>query len=190
MSHTNSSKRKKSETLDDDDDILALATPAKKERSSPPTPKHPSVEKPSASMSITIPKAQPHKNTKKEKLSEPKHPISAIEVPPKASNKGKEKEVAIQPPIPAIPPKAKKPPVIQATPINEKKCKELLRVLQKIPEAAIFSRPVNPVLDGCPTYVASLSPLHVAYRSLGTWMRLPIQWTLEPCHRSSLTINT
>lgn len=156
----NLSKRKKSETLDDDyDDILALATPAKKERSSPPTPKTTSapVDKPGPSMSITIPKAPPPKNNKKEKLSEqtPSAPPPPVDIPPKSSHKGKEKEVVPQPfssASPSVAPlKTKKIPVVQATPINEKKCKDLLKALQKIPEAAIFNRPVDPILDGCPT---------------------------------------
>lgn len=155
------SKRKKSETLDDEyDDILALATPAKKERSSPPTPKSTPApaEKPGPSMSITIPKAQPPKISKKERLSEQRPssvPPPPIDVPLKPSHKGKEKEVVPPPSSRAspcvAPPKVKKPPVVYATPINEKKCRELLKVLQKIPEAAIFLRPVDPVVDGCPT---------------------------------------
>lgn len=162
--HTGSSKRKKSETLDDEyDDILALATPAKKERSSPPTPKPAPVEKASTPMPITIPKPQVPKNAKKEKLSEARPLASTAEAPPKLSNKGKEKEVVPQPPPAAAippPPKPKKPPVAQATPINEKKCKELLKMLQKIPEAAIFNRPVDPVIDGCPTCVSKLDFIH------------------------------
>ncbi|KAF5352665.1 hypothetical protein D9756_005839 [Leucocoprinus leucothites] len=162
VSHTNLSKRKKSETLDDEyDDILALATPAKKERPSPPTPKAAPalVEKSGPSMSITIPKIQPPKNSKKERLttdSKPSAPTPLGEIPPKPSTKGKEKEVVPQPTSGAPPSapaaKAKKVPIVQATPINEKKCRDLLKTLQKTPEAAIFSRPVDPILDGCPTY--------------------------------------
>ncbi|KXN88910.1 Transcription initiation factor TFIID subunit 2, partial [Leucoagaricus sp. SymC.cos] len=157
VSHSNS-KRKKSETLDNDyDDILALATPAKKERSSPPTPKPAPVpaERPGSSMSITIPKVQVAKSTKKEKPSEqrPSAPPPPVDVPYKPSHKGKEKEVIPQPSsaVSSAPLKAKKP-VVQATPLMEKKCKELLKTLQKMSEAAIFNRPVDPVLDGCPTY--------------------------------------
>jgi transcription initiation factor TFIID subunit 2 len=39
-----------------------------------------------------------------------------------------------------------------ATPINEKKCKAILNNLNKMPESAIFSVPVDPIRDGCPTY--------------------------------------
>jgi len=161
VSRPNLSKRKKSETLDEDDDILALATPAKKERPSPPTPKPvSSVAKSDLSMSITVPKAQSHpKNVKKERLIDPRPvaPTSTVEVPPKPSIKGKEKEIF--PPTPngtsssAPPVKERKAPVVHATPISEKKCKDLLKILQKIPEVAIFNRPVDPILDGCPTYV-------------------------------------
>lgn len=161
VSRLSLSKRKKSETLDEDDDILTLATPAKKERPSPPTPKPvPSVEKSDPSVSIAVPKAQSHpKNVKKERLVDPRPvaPTPPVEVLSKPSNKGKEKEILPQPTTGASssapPAKAKKVPAIHATLVNEKKCKDLLKILQKIPEAAIFSRPVDPILDGCPTYV-------------------------------------
>jgi transcription initiation factor TFIID subunit 2 len=90
---------------------------------------------------------------KKEKPSELRHPASTNEVVPKPSIKGKEKEIQSQASVPTVHSKAKKLPAIQATPINEKKCKELLKALLKIPEAGLFSRPVDPIKDGCPTYV-------------------------------------
>jgi len=161
VSRQNLSKRKKSETLDEDDDILALATPAKKERPSPPTPKPvSSVAKSDLSVSIIVSKALPHpKSVKKERLIDPRPiaPTSVVEVPPKPSIKGKEKEI-FSPPVngassSAPITKGKKVSVVHATPFNEKKCKDLLKTLQKIPEAAIFNRPVDPILDGCPTYV-------------------------------------
>lgn len=37
------------------------------------------------------------------------------------------------------------------TPINEKKCKDLLRTLQNDPSSAIFRVPVHAINDGCPT---------------------------------------
>ncbi len=42
---------------------------------------------------------------------------------------------------------------VSVTPVNEKKCRDLLKIIQKIPDTAIFLRPVDPVLDGCPTWV-------------------------------------
>lgn len=35
--------------------------------------------------------------------------------------------------------------------LNEKKCRDILRVLRKLPEAIIFNGPVDPERDGCPT---------------------------------------
>jgi transcription initiation factor TFIID subunit 2 len=75
-------------------------------------------------------------------------------------NKGKERErePSVAYPSPTSlesgkdePKPKKKAPVVQATPVNEKKVKEVLKTLTKVPEAAIFLRPVDPVLDGCPT---------------------------------------
>lgn len=39
--------------------------------------------------------------------------------------------------------------------VNIKQCKDILKSLSKLPEASIFARPVNPLLDGCPTYALS-----------------------------------
>lgn len=135
-------KRKKSDSIDEDD-ILALATPAKKER---PTPPGPSSGNTNHAASTSKPPAVSVK-PKKER-PEPPRPSASIDSPI-ASVKGKEREAVPASPAP-IPAKARKP--VQATPINEKKCKDLLKVLQKLPDAAIFLRPVDPVLDGCPTY--------------------------------------
>ena len=67
-----------------------------------------------------------------------------------AKGKGKEKEKEASRPATPANGKAKKAPA-QATPINEKKCREILKTLSRVPEAPIFLRPVDPVLDGCPT---------------------------------------
>jgi transcription initiation factor TFIID subunit 2 len=63
--------------------------------------------------------------------------------------KGKEREVVPSPSRSASKP-SKSPPT-QATPLNEKKCREVLKALFKLPEAFIFSQPVDPEKDGCPT---------------------------------------
>ncbi|KAF8963874.1 hypothetical protein BDZ97DRAFT_1701052 [Flammula alnicola] len=137
-------KRKKTELVEDD--ILALATPSKKERPSPPGP---STVKPQAVPPVSIPKpVAPPIKVRKEKAVEPSRPPMPTDSPI-PSLKGKEKEV-IAPPAPTpVPPKRK---LAQATPINEKKCKDLLKTLLKLPESELFLRPVDTVLDGCPTY--------------------------------------
>lgn len=142
-------KRKKVDSTLDEDDILALATPAKKERPSPPGPSH-VVEKPK--IVVPTPKATPApQKVKKEKpAAEPTTSRSSTVDVPRISIKGKEKEIA--PPPAVLPPvKSKKSPAAHVTPLNEKKCRDLLKTLQKLPEAAIFAQPVDPVLDGCPT---------------------------------------
>jgi len=138
-----STKRKKSGSLSEEDDILTLATPSKKEKPSPPGP------------STTIGKVRI--------VSTPANPVPpasdagggrpATKDVPRISIKGKEKEIPVLVPAPlAAPvPKPKKP--VQATPINDKRCREILKTIQKLPEAEIFSRPVNPDTDGCPSCV-------------------------------------
>ena len=139
-------KRKKIDDVDDDD-ILELVTPVKKERPSPPEP--------SSSSSISIRKpafTTPSVKIKKDKVLEvPRPPTTSVS--PGASLKGKEKEVDLMPPA-ASSNKPRK--LVQYTPINEKKCKELLKVLGRVPESYLFVRPVDPVLDGCPTCVFNI----------------------------------
>ncbi|KAF7347442.1 Transcription initiation factor TFIID subunit 2 [Mycena venus] len=134
-------KRKKVEISEEEDeaedDLLALATPAKKNRPSPPEP---------SSSSVAVPKIV---LKSKPPVDPPVSRPSSVDVP-RISIKGKEKEVAVANGPPAH--RSKKSPVAQATPIDEKKCKQLLSMLMKLPESAIFLRPVDPVLDGCPTY--------------------------------------
>lgn len=136
-------KRKKSDSSIDEDDILALATPAKKEKPSPPGPSTSASTKPK----IVISTPQPQAITVSEKPQKDKYHDAA---PTRTSSKGKEKEIL--PPVTEAPtPKSKKATAAQAIPFNEKKCKDLLKALQRLPEAIIFARPVDPIADGCPT---------------------------------------
>jgi transcription initiation factor TFIID subunit 2 len=137
-------KRKKSDIIEEDD-ILALATPAKKERPSPPGPS--SSIKINAVPPASIPKPPTVSVKPKNERPDTARPSTTLNSP-LPSVKGKEREVA-SPTAAPVPIKPRKP--VQATPINEKKCKDLLKVLQKLPDAAIFLRPVDSVLDGCPT---------------------------------------
>lgn len=136
------SKRKHLDAMSDDEDILALATPSKKDRPSPPEASGSSSARVSAPK-ITI-KAAPSK-PKKER------PIEAPPAPP-PSIKGKEREVATHV-------KRQTPPnVVKSSgakvPINEKKCQDILKALLKVPESIIFQAPVDPIRDGCPTFVS------------------------------------
>jgi transcription initiation factor TFIID subunit 2 len=138
--HGTPSKRKKTVSPDEEDEILALATPTKKEKLAVAGPSFPGREPSVAPAPTPTPKplsGSPNKG-KKEKTAAPRPPAE----PPKISIKGKEKEVA--PPTP----KSKNSSIV---PINEKKCKDILKILLKLPEASIFARPVDPVIDGCPT---------------------------------------
>ncbi|KAF8640825.1 hypothetical protein AX17_000474 [Amanita inopinata Kibby_2008] len=149
-------KRKKLDISIDEDDILALATPSKKERVSPvpQASSKPKVVLPSAS---SKPPQSVQNKLKKDKQLEPTNAISKLNhdgYRTSASVKGKEKEV---PPIGATPTSNQlvknKKSQVHVTPINDKKCRDLLKTFQKVPDAAIFMRPVDPVLDGCPTYL-------------------------------------
>ncbi|KAJ6601377.1 hypothetical protein DFH09DRAFT_1490642 [Mycena vulgaris] len=125
----------------EEDDLLALATPAaKKGRPSPP-------EASSSSSSSAVPKIvlNPHKS---KPPTDPPEPRSSTVDVPRISIKGKEKEIDVG----GAPPARSKRSPVQATPINEKKCKQLLAALTKPPESFLFLVPVDPQRDGCPTY--------------------------------------
>ncbi|KAF9075021.1 hypothetical protein BDP27DRAFT_1316349 [Rhodocollybia butyracea] len=151
-----SSKRKHVESSAEDD-ILALATPAKKERATP-------VAVTSSNGKITLPGSKPPKAKKEAPVAPVQYSgassrsNSARSTPvldvPRSSLKGKEKEISLPPtPTTAVPPKPKTQPNIQTLPINEKRCKDILKALMKTPESTIFHVPVDPVRDGCPTYL-------------------------------------
>ena len=169
------SKRKKIDDVDDDD-ILELVAPVsvKKERPSPPEPSS------SSSISIRKPAFPPSVKIKKDKVPEvPRPPTSSVSSG--TSLKGKEKEVVSTPPA-AGSNKPRKP--VQHTPINEKKCKDLLKVLGRVPEAYLFARPVDPVLDGCPTCVFNVPIFCFCFQMdglLGIMTKFSIPWTLELC---------
>ncbi|KAH0591210.1 hypothetical protein H2248_001303 [Termitomyces sp. 'cryptogamus'] len=165
-----SGKRKKIDAHSEDD-ILALATPSKKERPSPPGPSSSAVSK----VKLVVPSTSSRVITSStSKQSPPSIPSSVlnpasshkpkkdkvVEVhadTPRVSLKGKEKELpSATVPVPTPPPqKSKSSP--GATPINEKKCRDLMKILNKLPEAGIFSRPVDPIADGCPTYLEEIA---------------------------------
>ncbi|KAK0505753.1 TATA-binding protein associated factor Taf2 [Armillaria luteobubalina] len=147
-SATISAPNKRKALSDEADDILALASPSKKEKPTPiavaPTPSG------SSSTRIVVPAS--HKpipvKPKKDKVEAPSAP--------RPSAKGKEKEVL---PIPeASSSKTKRPAGEQtSTPLNQKKVKALLMAIKLLPEARIFNRPVDPILDGCPSYLEEIA---------------------------------
>ncbi|TFK56505.1 hypothetical protein OE88DRAFT_1689584 [Heliocybe sulcata] len=165
---------------DEEDELIALATPEKKQRSSSteePLEKE-KEEKPkpkNAGTKLTL----SVKNAKKVAPS----PAPAEALPAKVNLKGKEKEKkkdktsekeqdapreksketapprASTPATPTKPTKETKASSTpsQTTPLNEKKCRDILKTLLRLPEAVIFARPVDPVLDGCPTYYEEIA---------------------------------
>lgn len=146
-------KRKKIADEPEEDEILALAKPPKREKPTPsppaagpsaaaPTAPQNGVGGPSTLRNGTVSSKSKQKAPKPTPVPEPPSE------PSRPSAKGKEKEVS---PPTATPSKAKKAPA-EVTPINEKKCREILKTLTKLSDARIFLKPVDPILDGCPTY--------------------------------------
>jgi len=151
VTHNKGEKRKKtSDTIFSDDDILASAAPLKK-RPSPllgPTAGGPSTPSPAPSqpqrngsgMMLKLKAPKPTVSPPTSSRPEPSPPSE-----PTRNGKGKEPEgrgTSVGP----------KPKVPASTPVNVKRCKDVMKVLQKIPDSAIFARPVDPTADGCPTY--------------------------------------
>ena len=191
ISHNKGEKRKK--TLDaifSDDDILASAAPLKK-RPSPllgPTAGGPSTPSPAPS--------QPQRNgSMMLKLKAPKATVSPpTSIRPEPSppsepirnGKGKEPEgrgTSVGP----------KPKVPASAPVNVKRCKDVMKVLQKIPDSAIFARPVDPIADGCPTYDAPCCIVSDGGTNScppsGIMTRSRTLWTLEQSTSASTRIS-
>lgn len=176
-------KRKRS-IDDDDEEILSLAPAITSKRKLPPSASAPS-RLIGASANGTSPKSSPGPSAPKN----PSRPEPPAPQPPKLklSIKGKEKEAASVPVAPAPTPSSKprKSPAGTATPLNEKKCREVLKALLKMPEAAIFSRPVDAVLDGCPTYVYIITIIYLLLMSSAAiMMRSKSPWISGQCLRS------
>ncbi|EIW64059.1 uncharacterized protein TRAVEDRAFT_55102 [Trametes versicolor FP-101664 SS1] len=143
-----------------EDEILALATPAKKERTSAPSSSSTPVPPPAASVPKHVEPSPPSKNgvsghKSREKPPKPS-PVPEPAVVARSSAKGKEKEKEAPRPTTPANGKAKKAPELTA-PINEKKCRDILKTLAKVPEALIFMRPVDPIQDGCPDYLKEIT---------------------------------
>jgi transcription initiation factor TFIID subunit 2 len=138
-------KRKRlSPEEEDDDDILALAAPLASKRKSS-----------DLSATSTMDALENVLENGTTLNASPPPLDSPAELPPaqpstiRISLKGKEKEVVPSPSRSASKPSNSSP--TQATPLNEKKCRDVLKALLKLPEAVIFSIPVDPENDGCPT---------------------------------------
>lgn len=165
---SSSSKQRKVVELDPEEELLSLAAadsvpvlvkrmdvqkmsvpPSTPVRAPSPSTSVPVVPPPQLSAQVPItPKSTIPSMRLKKPVEKP------VQLSP--SIKGKEKEGSIGPlpphvTGPARPRKSSTP--LSFIPINEKKCREILKNIVKLPQAIIFARPVDPVLDGCPTYV-------------------------------------
>ncbi|KAH7886186.1 hypothetical protein F5I97DRAFT_2026435 [Phlebopus sp. FC_14] len=140
-------KRRKP-NVEGDDDILKLTTPlSRKDR-----PSVASTSSAAESPHASTPKSTPAvPKAKKEKGPDPVALAGPADLP-RTSLKGKEKEVTNAQPTP---PKTRASGT--STPLNEKKCRDVLRVISKLPDYGIFAQPVDPERDGCPTYYEEIS---------------------------------
>jgi transcription initiation factor TFIID subunit 2 len=141
FSQSNIGKRKTREgpTLSEDD-ILAHAAPLKKRTPSSAGPSTPSLPKRNGS-GVTLKVTMKNKKVDSVPVQDTPPPLPT-EKP--QQGKGKDKED-----VPSLAPKPKK--ASTSTQINLKQCKDVMRTIQKLPDALIFARPVDPVADGCPT---------------------------------------
>ncbi|KAI0028582.1 hypothetical protein K488DRAFT_80600 [Vararia minispora EC-137] len=150
-----------------DDELLDLASPIKKRSRSrspaAPTPERKEARPPKAGSSIKFKK--PSDASASSALTPPPLPLpqaspalSAIPTGPVAELKGKEKERPSTPASQTSKTSTPQPmPSGAGAPLNRAKCKELLRNILKLSEAMIFARPVDPILDGCPTYYEEIA---------------------------------
>ena len=146
-----SSKPRKVVDLDADEELLSLAMdePLDRQPERHIEPDKPVIPGPAPATPSSAPKhGQSSQKVKKPSDKAAQHTPTV---------KGKEKEVTTGAPWqPSSPPKPRNasssaPPA--STAMNEKKCREILKNILKYPQSMIFARPVDPVLDGCPTYV-------------------------------------
>lgn len=138
-------KRRKPNVESDEDDVLTFATPlSRKDKQNGPSSgtSTPVPERPPA----PAPKTAPAPPKPKKKGSEPVPTPAPAPEAPRISIKGKEREVTSAQPTPSKPRAAP-----STSPLNEKKCRDVLRVISKLVEYPIFAQPVDPVRDGCPT---------------------------------------
>jgi len=145
-------EKRKRPSSDEDDDILALALPLSSKRKNSALPSQSPLATDTVTNGVNT-KASPVPHSAKNDITTE---ISATQpAPVRISLKGKEKESA--PSSAHTFSKPKKSTAVQTTPINERKCRDVLKALLKLPEAGIFSRPVDPELDGCPTYYEEIT---------------------------------
>jgi transcription initiation factor TFIID subunit 2 len=153
VSHNNKGEKRK-KTLDaifSDDDILASAAPLKKRPSpllgattggpSTPSPAPSQLQRNGSSVLLKLKAPKPAPSPPTLPHPEPSPPSEPIR-----NGKGKEPEVRGA----SVGPKPKVP---ASAAVNVKRCKDVMKTLQKIPDSVIFARPVDPIADGCPTYV-------------------------------------
>ncbi|TFL06150.1 hypothetical protein BDV98DRAFT_558917 [Pterulicium gracile] len=156
-------RKKSSHGSSDEDEMMDLATPSKREKSAAAShpitngsrSKGPSLKLPPPVPSVSLKIKDRHKDSASPKPVRAKPPAAPSPAPP-VQTKGKEREARGPPLTVKEQNKDSNRSTPQPMPVAEKKVKEVLKTLQRIPEYAIFSRPVDPVLDGCPTYLQEI----------------------------------
>lgn len=140
-------KRKRSDDDEIDEEFLALATSTKKRPPSPvpvPAPTSPSTNGDGHSRLVLASGGnKPRKEKSTDGSSDPHQDVLAL--------KGKEKAPSKASTPSLSKPKKPSPSLAGPIPISQKKCKDVLKTLLKLPDSLIFSVPVDPIRDGCPT---------------------------------------
>ncbi|KAF8140663.1 hypothetical protein EV363DRAFT_1313061 [Boletus edulis] len=116
-------KRRKANVKSEEEEILTFAAPIlRKDKPNGP----------SSSTSTPVPERPPAPPKPKKKGSELVSTPAPAPQAPRISVKGKEREVTSPRPAPST------------APLNEKKCRDALRTIAKLPEYLIFAQPVDP----------------------------------------------
>lgn len=146
-------KQRKVIELDADEELLSLAT----ESPDPGSIRQVDSESPLPPVAATAPPAPVPKKPQPKIRKVVEKPVESPRPLPPAHHKGKERESVPPQPTPepshslVKPKKASSISPAETTPINEKKCREVLKNLTKLPQSFLFARPVDPIVDGCPT---------------------------------------
>ncbi|EJU02667.1 hypothetical protein DACRYDRAFT_21692 [Dacryopinax primogenitus] len=140
------------ELLGEEVDAMEAERPVKKPRKSAPSAPPPIEDELLASLEEEV----AHAATSTAQPIEPRFSETPPVVPP---------PMEVPPPVPAPAPaagpaiasspskrKTEPTPRTSDEPVNEKKCRAVMKIVKALPQAYIFLRPVDPIADGCPTY--------------------------------------
>ncbi|KAL5494783.1 hypothetical protein ACEPAI_245 [Sanghuangporus weigelae] len=179
------SKPRKHVELDADEELLSLASAEPPhltfERPEVTEKHHTPLPPPTPLLASPKPAVAPSKT--KRLTEKPIHP------PPSIKGKEKEKEAEHVSPAPSSQVaqvasgspnrlKGATPPVTTSTPLNEARCRDVLKTLLNMPQSFFFREPVDPIRDGCPTYYDEIkNPMD--FGTIGARLKKGLYSTME-----------